>query len=274
MQLEAILPTLGSIYLFDLLRYLIAAAVVSWILYGMAKTFSAQRKIQKARQATAKDIRRELLYSCLTVGVYAIVGVAFYALHNLGYMKLYSDVADYGWFYAIVSVPLLLVLHDAYFYWVHRTMHHRALFRHFHRVHHLSRTPTPWAAYAFAPGEALMMALFVPLAIFFIPVHTGALLAFVLIMIFRNAQGHSGVEFHPRWWVDSPCDALTTVTHHDLHHQRFSGNYGLYFTWWDRWMGTEFKDYKQQFHQAIDDPVSAEPPVQSVAVDQPDRTVA
>ena len=64
-------------------------------------------------------------------------------------------------------------------------------------------------------------------------------------------MGHSGVEFHPRQWVDTPLDLMTTTTHHDMHHQKFNGNYGLYFTWWDRWMGTEFPGYKVAFQQAI-----------------------
>lgn len=40
------------------------------------------------------------------------------------------------------------------------------------------------------------------------------------------------------WW--------NTTTHHDLHHQRGRSNYGLYFTWWDRWMGTEHPDYQAE----------------------------
>ena len=34
-------------------------------------------------------------------------------------------------------------------------------------------------------------------------------------------------------------DWLTTTTHHDLHHAHSDSNFGLYFTWWDRWMGIE-----------------------------------
>jgi len=66
----------------------------------------------------------------------------------------------------------------------------------------------------------------------------------------RNAMGHSGVELHHKAWVDGPLDVFTTITHHDMHHQNFKGNFGLYFTWWDRIMGTELPDYKQQFYQA------------------------
>ncbi|NBW42885.1 MAG: hypothetical protein EBR29_03555, partial [Sphingobacteriia bacterium] len=31
---------------------------------------------------------------------------------------------------------------------------------------------------------------------------------------------------------------VNTSRHHNLHHARFQGNYGLYFLIWDRWMGT------------------------------------
>ncbi len=93
------------------------------------------------------------------------------------------------------------------------------------------------------------MALFLPLFGLVFPLHETVLFLFLAIMIVRNAMGHSGVEFHPRWWVDSPLDIFTTVTHHDLHHQRTHGNYSLYFTWWDRWMGTEFTDYKDRFRE-------------------------
>lgn len=33
------------------------------------------------------------------------------------------------------------------------------------------------------------------------------------------------------------------VTHHDMHHANGNSNFGLYFTWWDRLMGTEHQDY-------------------------------
>jgi sterol desaturase/sphingolipid hydroxylase (fatty acid hydroxylase superfamily) len=36
---------------------------------------------------------------------------------------------------------------------------------------------------------------------------------------------------------------ITPVSHHHFHHARNRGNFGLYFTWWDRWCGTEDTDY-------------------------------
>lgn len=34
-----------------------------------------------------------------------------------------------------------------------------------------------------------------------------------------------------------------------MHHQYFKGNYGLYFLFWDRMMGTIRKDYDQHFDE-------------------------
>ena len=40
------------------------------------------------------------------------------------------------------------------------------------------------------------------------------------------------------------------ATHHDLHHQGPRWNFGLYFTLWDRLMGTEHPDYVIRFEAA------------------------
>jgi sterol desaturase/sphingolipid hydroxylase (fatty acid hydroxylase superfamily) len=70
-------------------------------------------------------------------------------------------------------------------------------------------------------------------------------------MIVRNVLGHCGHELMPRWMIRSGWfDWLTTTTHHDLHHQFGRCNYGLYFTWWDRWMGTEHPEYRARLASA------------------------
>ena len=232
----------------DLARYLVGVSVTLLPLFVIFRAFSLSRLIQ-LRRPTREDLTREITHSIKTVAVYATVSLGTIAMIEQGWTQLYAEVQMYGSWYLIASIPLLLVLHDTYFYWMHRLMHDPLFFRRIHRLHHLSRTPSSWAAYSFSLGEAVVMTLFVPLTMLFIPVHPIALFVFLAIMIVRNAMGHSGVEFHPRFWVDSPLDLLTTVTHHDLHHQRFEGNYGLYFTWWDRLMSTELPEYKETFRK-------------------------
>lgn len=36
----------------------------------------------------------------------------------------------------VATVAALDVLHDAWFYWTHRLLHWRALYRHVHYIHH------------------------------------------------------------------------------------------------------------------------------------------
>ncbi|WP_444906398.1 sterol desaturase family protein [Microbulbifer sp. SSSA008] len=235
----------------SLFRYVLAASVMSILAGWLFRSWMNRRRIQK-RRAEWKDIRREVSYSLLTVCIFTLVGVITTMMHDLGLTKFYWQWSDYPLWWSIASLPVVILIHDAYFYWTHRGMHHPKVFKHFHRLHHQSRTPTPWTAYSFSVGEAVLMGAFSPLIALILPLNPTIWFTFLFISIFRNAMLHTGREFHPRSWVDGPMDRLTTTTHHDLHHQRFQGNYGFYFTWWDRWMGTEFKDYKQVFRQAVD----------------------
>jgi lathosterol oxidase len=34
-----------------------------------------------------------------------------------------------------------------------------------------------------------------------------------------------------------------------MHHEKAGGNFGFYFTWWDKWMGTEHSNYEERFLQ-------------------------
>ena len=97
-----------------------------------------------------------------------------------------------------------------------------------------------------------MHALYVPLVLLVVPVHPIALITFLIFMTSRDVIGHLGMELHPRSFIaDGVFSVCTTTTHHAMHHWHFEGNYGLYFTWWDRWMGTMRPDYETTFDQII-----------------------
>jgi ring-1,2-phenylacetyl-CoA epoxidase subunit PaaE len=69
----------------------------------------------------------------------------------------------------------------------------------------------------------------------------------------NNVLAHLGYEIYPKIWVKLPILQFKTAsTHHNMHHQLFNGNYALYFTWWDKWMGTEFKDYESRHEQIFE----------------------
>ncbi len=234
------------IFALDLSRYLVAASGLAVILAVFAGPL-AGRRIQSKRASKA-DVRREIAYSINTALMFSLVGFAVYVGSKHGIFRIYGgDLPGAG--RLLLELATIVLLHDAYFYWAHRAMHSRRLFRRVHRLHHKSRTPTPWAAYAFSAPEAVIEAGILPLAGLFLPLHELTVLLFVTHMIVRNVIGHAGVELFPSWWLRAPLlRAITTTTHHDLHHTHGGYNFGLYFTWWDRWMNTEHPEYESRFN--------------------------
>jgi lathosterol oxidase len=241
----AIWPTIFAV---DLSRYLLTAGFLTIILAVFAGAL-ASRRIQ-ANKATAADIYREVFFSVITALLFSLVGFAVYMGSQDGIFKIYGgELPAAG--RLLFEFIIVVLLHDTYFYWAHRMMHHRWLFRRVHRLHHKSRTPTPWAAYAFAPPEALLEAAILPLAALIVPMHELTAFLFVTHMIVRNVAGHAGIELFPSWWLRAPIlRHATTTTHHDLHHSHAGYNFGLYFTWWDRWMNTEHPEYELRFMSA------------------------
>jgi sterol desaturase/sphingolipid hydroxylase (fatty acid hydroxylase superfamily) len=236
------------------LRYFAFAGLAWWVAYRLCRTRWWHRKII-ARLPPAADVRRELGYSALTLVIFGLMGAATIVASRHGWTRMYWQVADYGWGWFWGSVAAGIVLHDTYFYWTHRLMHHPRLFAAFHRVHHLSTNPTPWAAYSFAPLEAVVEAGIFPVAVCVLPMHP---LAFGLVMLWQivfNVLGHTGYEFHPRWLMNSWLRlVLNTPTNHVQHHEKMKGNYGLYFNVWDRLMGTNHPDYENRFREVTSRP--------------------
>jgi sterol desaturase/sphingolipid hydroxylase (fatty acid hydroxylase superfamily) len=225
-------------------RYLITAALASVIIWAFWRAHYATRKIQ-ARVASAKDYRREVLTSLRSALIFSMTGFGMYLAHKAGRLTIYEDFSVRGPLYFAATLVLMILAQDAYFYWTHRMMHHPRLFRTFHWTHHKSKTPTPWAAYAFDAPEAAIQVAFVPLWAAFVPMHDLAIFTFVTWQIVRNVVGHAGVEMFPVSGKPSRLFGwFNTTTHHDLHHQDGRSNYGLYFSWWDRWMGTEHPEYQ------------------------------
>lgn len=209
------------------------------------------RKIRKKSPGFVQ-MQAEFFRSLRTIGIFIIMDLVFFRM--LGLESIWAGT-ELGWSYGpwlAASVVFGLLWHDTWFYWVHRLMHHRNLYRAFHLTHHRSVDPSPFTAYSFAVPEALMEYMFIPPMILLVPIAPGTVSVILLIMFAKNVTGHSGFELFPRGTLQNPVlKHLTTVTHHDMHHANGGGNFGLYFTWWDRWMGTEHKHYAKRFEAVV-----------------------
>ncbi|MGB0930485.1 MAG: sterol desaturase family protein [Chitinophagales bacterium] len=229
-------------------RYFFFATIAFTLFYVILKRPMWFRKVQK-KMPKLTDYGRDIMYSLITVTIFATIGFLTFVTFS-EYSNTYRNIDDYSMAYYVFTWVWMLILHDTWFYWAHRAMHLPFLYRHVHLVHHKSTNPSPWTAYAFHPLEAVVEVGILPLIAFTLPVHAPAIGMFFLFQIMYNVYGHLGFELYPKnfnkhWlgkWVN-------TSVAHNLHHEKFHGNYGLYFLFWDRAMGTLRTDYDERYEQ-------------------------
>jgi ring-1,2-phenylacetyl-CoA epoxidase subunit PaaE len=231
----------------------IPAFVILWMI---SKDFFANRRIQQTQKADKTQILREIKNSLITIIVFAAIDLFVFqdstkSIESATF-KVYSDFHAHGGILYIAFMTLVLfVVEDAYFYWMHKTVHSPKLYKYIHKVHHESIDTTPFTSYSFHPLEAALEIVplgLVMLIAYFFPVHIAALLIWQVLSIALNVLGHSGYELFPSYWNNYWfLKWKLPATHHNMHHEKFNGNYGLYFIWWDRIMGTEFPDYEEKF---------------------------
>lgn len=224
--------------------------LIFWI---VGKNYFKKIRIQETERANIHHFKHDLGFSASTFLVFALMDVCFLYLESMGYTFIYFDIADYGYWWLIVSFFIVLFIDDMFFYWSHRAMHHPKLYKFFHRVHHESTDPSPLTAFAFHPSEAIVEQLMHVVLPFLLPLNFGVMIAWQIFSMLNNVLAHLGYEVYPKGWVKLPLLQFKTAsTHHNMHHQLFNGNYALYFTWWDKWMGTEFKDYETRHEQIFE----------------------
>ena len=226
-------------------RYFLIAGISYYYFYHWKKDLWSSRKLQ-GYYPSKSQVKAEIRYSMGTLLIYSFGAWAFlYWLQN-DLTLHYTEVDSYGWGYLFLSFILMILLHDAYFYWTHRLMHHKHLFRWTHGTHHIFKNPTPWCAFAFHPFEAILSMGIIPLIVFFMPWHYYSFIAFISFMTLYDVYIHLGFEL--------PGIAKRSLNNtsalHDLHHEKISGNYGLYFTFWDRIMNT-YHPYPKKRDQSL-----------------------
>jgi len=231
------------------LRYFLFTGLAFSIFYVIFKRKFISVKIQKIFPKR-KDYQREIGYSFFTMFIFSLYAILVFKSPLRNFTLIYNDLRDYSVLYFFLSIPLALIIHDTYFYWMHRLMHHRKLFKYFHLVHHKSTNPSPWASYSFHPLEALAEGAIILIVVFIIPMNPIAIGLFLILMLIYNVYGHLGFEIFPNWLLKTKLGKwFNTSTNHNMHHKYFKDNYGLYFRFWDELMKTTHPMYNETLHK-------------------------
>ena len=230
-------------------RYYLVAAIAFVLFYIILKRKVFFSKIQQ-KTPGVRDYFREIAYSSFTILIFGVIVVVLNLPSIAPYTTRYKDIGEHSQLYYYFAFPVMFIMHDTYFYFTHRIMHHKLLFRWFHLVHHQSTNPSPWAAYAFHPLEAIVEQGIVVVFYFTLPIHITHLAIFFLMSIIYNVYGHLGYELYPHGFNKTLIGKwINTAISHNQHHQYFKGNYGLYLLFWDRILGTIREDYDAHFEE-------------------------
>ena len=230
----------AGLLLFARYALLVGAFEYAFVRGRPAARFAARRLRLNARLRRPGQLRRELRFALGTSVVFGLGAALLLWALSYGHLRVYLGLHDYPLWWLPLSLAAAMLLHETYYYWLHRLMHAPAVYPWLHRGHHDSVVTSGWTSFAFDPAEAALQALILPVILAVVPMHAGVVVLWLTLMTVSAIVNHAGVELYPlplarTWWGRNVIGA----THHALHHTRFTRNYGLYFTFWDRWMGTE-----------------------------------
>jgi Delta7-sterol 5-desaturase len=192
--------------------------------------------------------KREVKWSIVSATIFTILTTGCLWLYQQGFTKIYDDFEQYSIGYFSFTIVIMLIGYETYYYWLHRWMHLPGIFRIVHKVHHDSVETSVFTSFSFHPIEALLQFMFLPLFVILIPVHYYALAIVLTLWTISAVINHASVEIFPKKFHRHRIGRwLIGATHHDLHHKEFKTNYGLYFTFWDKWMKTESRNFNSRF---------------------------
>ena len=241
------LSAVAVVFIVVFLRYLLVAGLFHFCFYSWRPSRWQSRKVGK-RAWPKHQLRKEINWSMMTSLIFAFIGAGTAVAWQKGWLAVYEDTGRYGWVWFFAAIGVAMVLHETAYYWLHRWMHHPKIYPWVHKVHHDSRIPSPWTAFSFHPIEGFLEGLILPLILAVVPMHLYAVVIYLTLMTLSSVVNHLDIEIYPKWFARHPVGKwLIGATHHSHHHRYHVFNYGLYFTFWDKWLGTESPDFEREF---------------------------
>ncbi|KAG2673339.1 hypothetical protein I3843_13G074100 [Carya illinoinensis] len=145
----------------------------------------------------------------------------------------------------LTQIIFYFILEDFIFYWGHRVLHTKWLYKHVHSVHHEYATPFGLTSEYAHPAEIL----FLGFATIFGPAITGphliTLWLWMVLRVLETVEAHCG--YHFPWSLSNFLPLYGGSDFHDYHHRLLytkSGNYSSTFTYMDWVFGTD-KGYRR-----------------------------
>jgi len=178
------------------LRYVIVSLIFHFVFRVILKDRFRARVISDELRKKGQS-RSEIKWSALTSVIFTLSGVLLVWMFENNQTSVYTDPFEKGIWYIPFSIFIAMLIHEAYYYFLHRWMHNPKIFRLFHYVHHESIITSPWTAFSFHPIESVLQAIIIPLIIIFIPMHFSAILFLLTLMTVTETINHVHIDIYP-----------------------------------------------------------------------------
>jgi sterol desaturase/sphingolipid hydroxylase (fatty acid hydroxylase superfamily) len=228
-------PVAGS--LVSMAAYLVFAIPLTWIAYADPPSLRKYR-IQERRMEPGKVIGPAIRYWVMNnLIMTAVVVIGWPIMRHTG---IHTGPLPAWWVIAL-QIVFFIYLDDFLFYWLHRALHSKLMFRRIHSVHH--RATTPWACSAqyLHPVEFVLTASLMLVGPNLLGSHVVTIWIWIVVRQWLGTEAHTGYSFP--WNPTYLLPGYGGTEYHDFHHAKFTGNYAAFLGHLDRIFGTSAPRY-------------------------------
>ena len=214
------------IYLFNISIMLIVAGGLHIFFYTLKKQNNTLKyDIRIASRGKQFTFNYQILDNMFWSLVSGVTIWTFYQILILwSYANGFITKIDFNinpfWFLGIFF--LIILFESVHFYFVHRLIHFKYLYKFIHHIHHRNINPGPWSGISMHPIEHLFYFSTV-LIHFLIPSHPIHILFHFMIITIGAVVGHCGFD---GFLINNKNKIALGHFHHQLHHRYFECNYG------------------------------------------------
>lgn len=106
------------------------------VMSALSYYFIFDRRLEYHPRFLKNQVSMEIKSSLSAVPVINILTLPWFLGEVRGKSLLYSDVAEYGWSWVLISTVLYMAFNDIGIYWIHRLEHHPSVYKYIHKPHH------------------------------------------------------------------------------------------------------------------------------------------
>ncbi|XAR58952.1 Methylsterol monooxygenase [Bertholletia excelsa] len=228
------LACLGSFLIHESVFFLSGLPFIFFERAGWLSKYKIQAK-NNSPQAQEKCITRLLLYHfCVNLPVMLVS----YPVFRI--MGMRSSLPLPSWKVISTQILFYFILEDFVFYWGHRVLHTKWLYKHVHSIHHEYATPFGLTSEYAHPAEILFLGFATIVGPAITGPHLITLWLWMVLRVLETVEAHCG--YHFPWSPSNFLPLYGGSDFHDYHHRLLytkSGNYSSTFVYMDWIFGTD-----------------------------------